>query len=293
MTRRALTSSFAPSARAVLAGALVLTSVAFSASWAALAPSQASAQQSDDDLARHFFETGRTYFDRAEYTEAAEAFGEAYRLSGRAALLVNQARALEADGEVAAAIAALERAEQELDESSSLYPSIAPRLQRLRAQQEQEEQDAAIAADQAAAAERAAAEAAASADAEGGTAGEASSDDEAGGPGTLFWVGVGTAGLGAAALITSLATGIASNGIYSDLEAACPGDICPPEYAGDIDRGNALAGASTAMLFIGVIAAAAGVTLMLLDGGSDEEDAEAASAALRVGPASVMVDGRF
>jgi len=263
---------------------LLLSSMLF---LALSAPMTAGAQQSDDDLARHFFETGRTYFDRAQYGEAAEAFAEAYRLSGRPALLVNQARALESHGDIPGAIAALEQAERELEQDSELYPSIAPRLQRLRAQATQEGQDA---AEQAAEAERAAAAAAASEEANNPPPAD---EDSTGGPGTLFWVGVGTAGVGAAALIASLATGIAAHGVYGDLEAACPGDVCPPEYAGDIDRGSALSTASTALLFIGAIAAGAGVTLMLLDGGGDEDDATAPTAALRVGPGSVLIDGRF
>jgi tetratricopeptide (TPR) repeat protein len=245
-------------------------------------PLVASAQQSDDELARHFFETGRTYFSRAQYEEAAEAFAEAYRLSGRAALLVNQARALEASGDLPGAIVALERATEELDPDDDVYPTIAPRLERLRAQQAQAEAQAAEGS-----AEEGTGEGAEVTVAPVQPPEEPAADS---GPGTLFWVGLGTASLGGVLLVTSLATGLAAHGVYGDLEDACPGDVCPPDRAGDIDRGNALSAVSTALLFIGVAAAAVGVTLILLDGGSDEEEP---AVALRVGPGSLRVDGRF
>ncbi len=250
----------------------------------ALIPTVASAQQSDDELARHFFETGRTYFSRAEYQQAAEAFGEAYRLSGRPALLVNQARALEAAGDLPGAIRTLEQASSELDPGDDLYPTIAPKLERLRAQQAHAEAEAA-------------ARQAQDEDAEETETEELVNESvmpsepvEASGPGTLFWVGIGSAALGGALLVTSLITGVAAHGVYSDLEGACPGDVCPPDRAGDIDRGNALGTASTVLLFVGAVAAAAGVTLILLDGGSDEEQPEVA---LSVGPGAVRLDGRF
>jgi hypothetical protein len=117
--------------------------------------------------------------------------------------------------------------------------------------------------------------------------------EAADGPGTLFWVGIGTASLGGVLLVTSLATGLAAHGVYGDLEASCPGDVCPPDRAGDIDRGNALSTASTALLFIGIAAAAVGVTLILLDGMGGEDDASAPSASIRVGPGALLLDGRF
>jgi len=251
--------------------------------FAAQVPFSATAQegQSDDEMARHFFETGRTYFSRAQYSEAAEAFAEAYRLSGRAALLLNQARALEAAGDLSGAIASLERAEAELDHDSELYPTIAPKLERLRAQQAQQALEAP---------DEPTDETDDPRDEVVAPPPEEVAED--GGPGTLFWVGIGTASLGGALLVASLATGIAAHGIYGDLEESCPGDVCPPDRAGDIDRGNALSTASTALLFIGVAAAAVGVTLMILDGGSEEEDSSA-TARLRIGPGSVLVDGRF
>jgi hypothetical protein len=177
-----------------------------------------------------------------------EAFREAYRLSGRAVLLVNVARALEALGRDEEAIATLEQA---LAEDESLESLAAPRLNRLRAQAQRR--------------------------------GRASDEPPPSEPdtrpaesseGAVFWAGVVTSSVGAALLAVSIGTGVASNDIYGDLQQSCPGGVCAPERQADIDRGQSLAIASTATLAIGGAAAAAGVVMMLLDLASSETAVE-------------------
>ncbi len=241
--------------------------------------SAASAQAaSDDELARNFFETGRTQFNRAEYAEAARSFASAYRLSGRPALLLNQSRALEAAGDIAAAVDTLHRAQRELPADSELRPEVEARLTRLEAQlSRQQEQEGSEEQEESA---------------------SASEGDEASPPppaetgmSPLFWGGVATAGVGAASLVVALVTGVVAHGIYGNLQQNCPGDVCTPDHAGDIDRGRTLAVASTATLIIGAIAAAAGASLIVVD--AVQGDPESPAVALDVGPGAVRVHGRF
>src|SRR5690606_34723814 len=100
---------------------------------------RADGQARDDEMARTLFETGRAYFERAKYDEAAESFGEAYRLSGRAPLLVNQARALEAGGRFAEAIEVLETFLEVESEDITAREGVNTVLKRLRATQARED----------------------------------------------------------------------------------------------------------------------------------------------------------
>lgn len=195
-------------------------------------------------LARQVFEAGRAYFGRAEYERAAESFQEAYRLSGRAVLLVNVARAFEALGRDAEAIELLVRA---IEEDEEVRPVAEPRLTRLRAQVESDEE----------------ADAAAPPEQPGVEGARVAEVDE--GLGALFWIGVVTAGVGAALLAVSIGTGIASNDIHGELEQSCPERICSPDRQDEIDRGHSLAVASTVTLALGGATAAAGLVLILLE----------------------------
>ncbi|MGE0791724.1 MAG: tetratricopeptide repeat protein [Sandaracinaceae bacterium] len=233
----------------------------------ALAP-RARAQQDDgeaqpsgedeEDLARRVFDTGRSYFERAEYERAIEAFREAYRLSGRVEMLLNIARAYEALSREAEAIAALEEA---IAADPEIEATAGPRIERLRRQMEHRE---------------------ATGDGSTGEADLETDDADAAppppaddGPSGMFWAGAVTAGVGAALLIVAIGTGVASNDIYTDLEQTCAGGVCPRERQDDIDRGQSLAVASTVTLVIGGVAAGAGIVLMLVDalsgGGSEDE----------------------
>lgn len=214
-----------------------------------LMPAPVSAQEHDEELARQLFETGRAYFERAQYEEAVEAFAEAYRLSGRPQLLVNEARALEALGRHDEAVEALERAMVELPADSPLRPQVEQRLMRLRAQTDREGPS----------------------EDEDGADREAEADDEERPErGLMFWSGVGGVSLGGAALVVSLGTGVAGHNIAEDLAEACPGGVCLPDREDDAERGKALSATSTAMLVIGLSASVTGLVLLLLD---DDEEA--------------------
>src|ERR1700712_5200677 len=55
----------------------------------AAAPTDKEQMKSLDEEARERFELGRTFYDAGRFQQAAEEFGEAYKLSGRPQLLYN------------------------------------------------------------------------------------------------------------------------------------------------------------------------------------------------------------
>lgn len=231
-----------------------------------------AAETRDDEMARTLFNTGRAYFERAKYDEAAEAFGEAYALSGRPQLLVNQARALEAAGRVEESIAVLETFLEVEQNDAAAREGVHGMLRRLRADSERR------------ARERAEAEAAQAAQAEEG---EKPVVDLAEAPEERRSVakitGLGAIGLGAASGVVALATGLRSRNLHDSLERACPMDVCVPEMRGDVDRGHRLAVTSTVFTFVGVAAVASGVLVLVLTKDASD-DPQSAKVELTPGP---------
>ncbi len=223
-----------------------------------MSPWPVSAQTDDDALARRLFETGRAYFERAEYEEAAESFAEAYRLSGRPSLLVNLARSQEELGQRDEAIESLTLAVEVLPADDPMHPIVVGRLERLQAEQE-----------------RAAAEAE-SEEAQVLVEEATLDDDEGADPNVMWWTGVGAISLAGASFVVALGAGTASHRIHQDLEANCPTDVCLPEFEADKDRGQALSSTATAFVVIGAAASVSGLILMLL--ARDRDEAEPASA---------------
>jgi tetratricopeptide (TPR) repeat protein len=216
------------------------------------AEAQKRAESRDDEMARTLFETARAYFERAQYAEAAEAFGKAYKLSGRPPLLINKAKALEADGQVVEAIAALELYLEVAPEDDPMRDTVAAQLRRLSAA------------------------AARQVDGSEATPADASErDGEASPKGAMWWTGLGAAGLAGASAIIAVATGIAAHRTHGSLEENCPGGICPEERAGELDRGRRLAVTSTAFTFVGIGAGVAAALLFILgrDRGEQPEPA--------------------
>ncbi len=83
----------------------------------------------------------------------------------------------------------------------------------------------------------------------------------------LRTVGFVTAGVGVAALIGGVITGVMANGAYSDLEGACPNRMCA--NSNDLtqrDTVDTLAGMTNGLLIGGGVLAAAGVVLVLVGG---------------------------
>ncbi|MEM9194287.1 MAG: hypothetical protein AAGF12_34240 [Myxococcota bacterium] len=263
---RAISSAVAVPAAFILAFGTLLPTTSFAQE------EEEEVDGEDEELARQLFITGRSFFERAQYARAAEAFEEAYRLSGRAGLLVNLARAQEALGEEAEAVATLERALVDLPAEDDLRATIEPRLNRLRAQVAHEIANAEPADEPV-------------------TVPEPPTEVESTPPRSerndlLWWSGIGAVSVGVIALAASIGTGVASNSVHSDLEDDCPDRVCRPENADDIDRGESLAVASTVLLGVGLVASAAGVVMMILSLGGEEE-AESNAVHVTGGPGTV------
>lgn len=102
-------------------------------------------------------------------------------------------------------------------------------------------------------------------------------------------------GLGAAGLLTFAIAGSLASSTYSDLEAACPAHQCPPERRADVDAGRSQQLIANVGLTLGLLGAAAGVTLWLWDSQEPGEHAATASPRWRVRAtgAALDVEGAF
>lgn len=244
-----------------------------------LAPSEVHAQQSDDERARSHFMAARSYADQARWDDAVAQFEEAYRLSRRPEMLLNIATMHERAQRPHDAADAIQRY---LDASPDAPDRVTleSRIASLRALPQ-----ASVAATT-------------PAEPETTTATETAPTStpaaaEGGGLHTLGTVGLVVAGVGVAAGIASLATGLAAHDAYGQLEANCPGGVCPPSEYGTLDSGSSLATASTALLIGAGVAAAAGVTLLAIDLASGPSASEHARIEILPAPGGVVVTGSF
>jgi hypothetical protein len=91
-------------------------------------------------------------------------------------------------------------------------------------------------------------------------------------------------GVGSAALLTSLFTGLGAHGIYKTLERDCSGNVCPNGSQSKIDNGQTLAVVSTVLTGVGIGAVAAGVVMLVIANGRTDEAPPLGSAGLRLSP---------
>lgn len=229
----------------------------------------------DDQAARQHFVSGRAYFERAQYEQALREFEEAYRLSGRATLLINISRAQEAAGRPEQAVSALERWMEVAEPDDPLRGEIDSRLRRLRAAAEQLR------------AQQAEADAAGETESSDGGQAQAAVDAEAtvkGGPSGTVWALMGG---GAAVLAGGVVLVVLGRGDIGDVEDPDPGTTWP-DVADKETRGPRLVGAGIAAASLGLVAAAAGLTWWLIG----DEDTPVA-AALEPTPGGLGLRGRF
>ncbi len=97
----------------------------------------AQAQLLDDEAAKRHYFSGQAYFNRARYQDALHEFTEAFRLSGRAAVLFNIGECQARLDQPAEAIDSLERYLRE-EPQSPRRVSVAELVGSLRAQLEQQ-----------------------------------------------------------------------------------------------------------------------------------------------------------
>jgi len=209
--------------------------------WASALPARA---QTDDDVAREHFRAGRAYFERAQYGDAAREFEESYALSQRPALLLNLSRAYELDGRLPEAIDAIDRwlATEDAEVDEAARAGAEGRRGRLVAELEREQRER-----------------------------EAEASREPPMP-PLRVAGLATLGGSGALLVGAVVTGVLALKKHDELEAACPGGVCPPDRADDVQRGERLANTSTALSVAAGAAAISGALLYLL-GGRETADA--------------------
>ena len=118
---------------------------------------------------------------------------------------------------------------------------------------------------------------------------------------TLRTVGFVTAGVGAAALIGGVITGVLARSAESDATGACNADkVCPTSAESDFDSASSLATVTNVLLVSGGVLASAGVGMILFGGGGKERPAGALDAPhVRLSPllaadrAGVFATGAF
>lgn len=94
-------------------------------------------------------------------------------------------------------------------------------------------------------------------------------------------------GVGSAMLVSGLGTGLATNGRFSDLEAACPETVCEETERTRAERVQRLARTTDVLLIIGGAAAVAGLVWWFV-GGEDDSGVQ-----VGVTPQGLDIRGRF
>lgn len=124
---------------------------------------------------------------------------------------------------------------------------------------------------------------------------ESASDEE--GPGALATTGFVTLGLGGAALVMGVVTGIVAMGAHASLVDVCPDERCPENEQGTLDRYELTHPLATTGFIVGGVLLATGLTLVLVAPDSAEPGTTpaptAAEVSLRVGPGSLGLATRF
>ena len=235
----------------------------------ASAQATADSMKLDDATARAHFAAGDGHYQSGRFEEAAVEFMKAYELSKRPALLFNAYLAYRDLGQDVPAADLLRRYladEKNVPTRATLEARLKAHEAKIAERKVWEEQEAARIAEQKRSDDEARQkELVAQREAEA---------EAARGPGVLPWVLVG---VGGAAIVGGVVSGIVASGKQSDLEDDCPGDICP----GDVDldgRSSSVklfAGLADGLVIGGVVMAGAGVLWLLL--ASDDDGAEAES----------------
>jgi tetratricopeptide (TPR) repeat protein len=245
-------------------------------SWLCSGSAAAQDVHDTDDQARTHFQSGRLYFERGEYEDALREFEAAYALSNRPGLLYNIVLSNERLGRYAEAAT---RLDQYLRDDSTIEAAqrslLEARLENLRARASRESEPAPSPTPPS----------------------EAQPErDEARGLSTLGVAGVSTLGVGAASLIAFAISGGLALGEDSALAERCgenAGRTCTEE---DVSSLRAMTMTADITLAAGLVLAAAGATLLVIDVagvGSQREEAVAITPLLGPHVAGCMLGGRF
>lgn len=227
----------------------------------------ASAQDSDDELARQHHDLATALYARGEFGAAALEFQEAYRLSSRSELLYNLYLSLRDAGQMRPAAEAL-RAYLGAVPDAENAAVLRARLATLDAQFARED--------------------AGEPPADPPPLSEPPTGIEPPASG-VSPVGPIVLGAGGAALIAGVVTGVLTLDARSRLDALCPDRACPPGFEGTRDEGSALAAVTDVLLIGGGVVAATGLVLTLVLPGEPSEPAVSVAFA----PASISFRGSF
>jgi len=230
----------------------------------------ALAKPADDAAARHHFESGRAYFERAEYDDAVREYEKSYALSLRPKLLVNISRAHESAGRPKEAADALERWLTVSPADDPMRTDMERRHVRLRAQ-------AAKLTNTNAPTENPSNEAAEPALASGAATPERAA--------LAPWLLIGGGG---AALASGLVVGLLGRSDISDVEDAKQ-DTRFSSVQDQVDAGPRKVMIGSVLAGVGTIAAAAGVVWLLLG----DDDAGESNTQVGLSSDGVQVWGRF
>ena len=232
------------------------------------APALAQPSETDDDAAHRHFTIGQANYANGGFDTAAAEFEEAYRLSNRPALLYNVYVAHRDAGHRAEATAAL-RQYLELVPDAANAAALRARLEVMESE---------LAAESAAPASESSAAPPPVAPSPRGTT-----------PSPVGWI---VGGVGVAALVASVVTGVLALQTQSSLNSACgPGhDTCPPDFNQTVDAGRAYAAATDGLWIGGGLALATGIVLLFV---LTDDEAPPVSASCGSTGCSAFVQGRF
>lgn len=268
-------TSFEKFLAALVAAAALLVAVP-----AGPARAQQDPSAEDDERARELFRLGESHYAAGRYEKAAVLYDEAYRLSGRAELLLAMVNTYERMGEYKQAIGRLR--EYLKHPRAKNVNSLRDRLRRLEAAERQREAERdrirrlEIAEQQRAQELRRLQELPARPPEQPGVVAVASRPSRL--PAYLFLAG-GVIGLGGA-----VGLGIVSNEAGQDAEAACTdGGVCRASAESALDREFKFALLSDISAGVGVASAAIGVYLLWRGGGDDSDE----RSALHVAPTAL------
>jgi tetratricopeptide (TPR) repeat protein len=211
-----------------------------------LAPSLSFAQAkpasaSDQEAAKAHYLAGSAYYEQADYADAVREFNEAYRLSKRPDLLYNLAISYERLDQFDHAIDALQRYLVEKPEAQD-RALIQSRIENLEKRRDTPKPPAPPVA---------------------AAPAPAPPPPPPRRPRHLPSLVVG--GLGAAALLAAIGTGVSAQLLHDDLDSRCFNHTCAPSDQADIDRGKALTISTDVLIGVGAAAVVTGVVLFVLE----------------------------
>ena len=131
---------------------------------------------------------------------------------------------------------------------------------------------------------------------------EPPSEESGGGNPDLLIPAVITGGLGAVGMVLFAVLGGMSDATYRDLENQCANDACPRRLEADATAARSQQTIANTSLVFGLVGLTAGGVMLafaewdmvgLLSGSDDSSEPSSSTAALRVGPGSISVTGRF